>query len=205
MRRTIVVGFVLATFAASTAVHAETDAGRRHAIISWPDDHEPAFDELAVVTGVLFGGAFIEQRNCRIKRDRYVGCMHLLYGKQEGGTMKGNIVFDLYSTAGVVLRRGRFDLTPAAGGSMLSTTMFIGLLLASPFTQELPDPRLVYTAVPFEITGNVALGYTFARKGRFRSRAELAVRAHVPLFTDSTLELPSPHGLAATFGVGAGF
>jgi len=169
-------------------------------------DAEPVVKEDAVLTGLLYpGGAFVEKRFCRTKRDRYVTCSHLLVGKQEGGTMNGNLVFDLYLTAGRVFRRGRFDVTPAIGCSFLSTAMFLGALLIYPATRDLPHPKEIYTMVPFEITGNVAVGYTFVHKGRFRARAELGVRAHVPVFTDSTLDVPTPRGIGTSFGIGAGF
>ncbi|HEY5922034.1 MAG TPA: hypothetical protein VIV11_10210 [Kofleriaceae bacterium] len=197
MRIAFVVASVLAT---SSLAHAQSVSATAR-----PETKE-TFAELAAVTGVLApSGAFIEQRICQIKREPFIGCVHMLYGKQEGGTKKGNVVFDLYASAGMVLRRGRFDVTPTVGLSTLTTTIFFGLLLATPWTRELPDPAVVYSSFPFEVTSNVALGYRFAEKGRFRARAEVAVRGHLPLFTDSTFELPSPQGIGATFGIGAGY
>ncbi len=173
---------------------------------AFADDERPRYAELAAVSGPLVpGGVFIEERICEIKRDVFIGCAHMLYGKQEGGSNKGNIVFDLYGTAGVVLRRGRFDVTSLVGASTLTTMIYLGQWLYAPWSKEIPSAKETYSLFPFEATGSVAVGYTLVKKGRFRSRAELGVRAHVPIFTDSTLELPPPRGIGATFGIGAGF
>ena len=208
MRVALLVLLAFPSLASADVVIGSSSHGERNppALITFPDDDAAhRFDELAAVGGVLVNGAFIEQRICSTKRDRYVGCTHMLYGKQEGGTKKGNVVFDLYATGGVKLSRGRFDLTTLAGVSSLTTTIYIAQWLIAPFTQEVPSASETYSIFPFEATGSVALGYTLVQKGRFRSRAELGVRAHVPIFTESKVELPSPHGIGATFGIGAGF
>jgi hypothetical protein len=167
---------------------------------------EPRFDDLSAVSGFLFPrGAFIEQRNCGIKRDFLIGCAHMLYGKQIGGAKKDGTVFDLYATSGVVLRRGRFDVTSLMGVSILTTTLYIGQWLIAPVSRSVPSASETFSLFPFTASASVALGYTFVRKGSFRSRAELAVRGHVPLFTESTIELPTPKGIGATIGIGAGF
>lgn len=59
----------------------------------------------------------------------------------------------------------------------------------------------------FPVTANagVGLGYRIVQYGRFRVRAEAGARAYVPLFTESSLDIPTPHGVAATLGLGAGY
>lgn len=202
MRTAIIAAILACSSLAHAGVNADID-------LTQPvEPNDPnRWGEISAVTGVLApgGGVFIEERMCEVKRSRYIGCMQMLFGKQEGGTKKGNNVFDLYASSGYIFRRGRFDVTPMIGASTLTTTIFVGLLLATPWTKELPDPRVAYSLCPFEVTGNVAAGYTFVHKGRFRARAELGLRGHVPLFTDSRFELPNPHGIGATFGIGAGY
>lgn len=169
-----------------------------------PDDAH-RYAELAVVGGVVADGSFIEQRVCETRRNNIIGCAHLLYGHQVGGSKKGDIVFDLYGTWGYAFRRGRFDLTPRAGFSLLTTAIYAGQWFIAPFTQQVPSATDTFSMFPFEAVGDVELGYSFVHAGRFRARAELALRGHLPLFTDSKFELPSPHGLGATLGVGVGF
>lgn len=160
---------------------------------------ESAADLTAIGGGMYPGGAYVEQRVCQIKRLPAIGCLHMVYGTQHGKP-----VFDLFATSGAQLRIGRIDVTPLAGVSVMTGVIVLGALVAWPFGLTEPTEDMLKI---FPVTANagVSVGYTLVEAGRFRLRGEAGVRGYLPLFTDSALKLPTPHGLAATIGIGAGY